>query len=332
MRLARRLAGKLLIGLVTIWIVASGTFFLVKLMPGDPVQAEMQQEIQLGMSPAAAAGKAQQMYGFLPHQSLPLQYLNYLWQLLHLNLGQSVIEEGVPVAHIIGSAAPWTIVLVLSGTVVSFFIGVIGGLLAAVKRSTKLGDLFTVSGSVLHGIPQFVLAVLFSFLFTTLWKVFQNIGPYNALNASPGFNLPFIGSVIVQAILPVAAYALSSYGGWLLTMKSSVVSVLGDDFILAAELRGLRPVIVARYVARNAMLPLFTILALSIGFMFGGSIFIEEIFDYPGLGFQLYESVTKHDYPVMTGAFLIITVAVIACNILADLLYAVIDPRVRSTG
>jgi peptide/nickel transport system permease protein len=331
MRLARRLAVKLLMGLVTIWVVASGTFFLVRLMPGNPVEAELQQEVQNGMSVAAATGKAQQMYGFIPHQSLPRQYLSYLWQLAHFNLGQSITQEGVPVAHIIGSAAPWTIVMVLSGTVVSFLIGVAAGLLAAVKRSSRLGDLLSVSGSVLHGIPQFVLAVMLAYVFTTLWGTFQLIGPYNAAD-SPGLNLPFIGSVIVQAVLPVFAYALSSYGGWLLTMKSSVVSVLGDDFILAAELRGLRPLTVARYVARNAMLPLFTILALSIGFMFGGSIFIEEIFNYPGLGYSLFTSVQKHDYPLMTGAFLIITVAVVACNILADLLYAVIDPRVRSTA
>jgi peptide/nickel transport system permease protein len=331
MRLARRLAVKLLIGLVTIWVVASGTFFLVRLMPGNPVDAELQSELRNGVSPAVAASKAQQMYGFLPHQSLPLQYLSYLWQLAHFNLGQSIIEEGVPVTHIIVSAAPWTIVMVLSGTVVSFLIGVAAGLLAAVKRSSKLGDLLSVSGSVLHGIPQFVLAVMLAYVFTTLWGTFQLIGPYNAAD-SPGLNLPFIGSVIVQAILPVFAYALSSYGGWLLTMKSSVVSVLGDDFILAAELRGLRPLTVARYVARNAMLPLFTILALSIGFMFGGSIFIEEIFNYPGLGYSLFTSVQKHDYPLMTGAFLIITVAVVVCNILADLLYAVIDPRVRSAA
>lgn len=331
MRLARRLAEKLLIGLITIWVVASGTFFLVRLMPGDPVAAEVQTQIQNGLSPAAAAGKAQQMYGFIPHQSLPRQYLTYLDQLAHFNLGQSIIQEGVPVAHIVASAAPWTIIMVLSGTVVSFLIGVGAGLLAAVRRSSKLGDLLSVSGSVLHGIPQFVLAVLLAFVFTTLWGVFQLIGPYNAID-TPGWNLPFIGSVIVQAILPVSAYALSSYGGWLLTMKSSVVSVLGDDFILAAELRGLRPLTVARYVSRNAILPLFTILALSIGFMFGGSIFIEEIFNYPGLGYTLFESVQKHDFPLMTGAFLIITVAVVVCNILADLLYAVIDPRVRSAG
>jgi peptide/nickel transport system permease protein len=331
MRLARRLAVKLLLGLLTIWVVASGTFFLVRLMPGNPAQLEIQTAEQAGMSPAAATARAQLMYGFVPKQPLPQQYLNYLWQLAHFNLGLSITETGVPVTHIIAAAAPWTIIMVLSGILVSFVIGVAAGLLAAVKRSTKLGDLLSVSGSLLHGIPQFVLAVLLAYVFTTYWGVFQLIGPYNIAD-TPGWNLPFIGSVIVQAILPVTAYALSSYGGWLLTMKSSVVSVLGDDFILAAELRGLRPLIVARYVMRNAMLPLFTILALSIGFMFGGSIFIEETFNYTGLGYELFESVTKRDYPLMTGTFLIITVAVVVCNILADLLYAVIDPRVRKAA
>jgi peptide/nickel transport system permease protein len=329
MRLARRLGAKILLGLLTIWVVASGTFFLVRLMPGNPAQLEIQTAEQAGASPAAAIARAQLMYGFVPKQPLPQQYLSYLWQLAHFNLGLSITETGVPVTHIIGASAPWTIIMVLSGTLVSFVIGVGAGLLAAVKRSTKLGDLLSVSGSVLHGIPQFVLAVLLAYVFTTVWAVFQLSGPYNIAD-TPGWNLPFIGSVIVQAVLPVIAYALSTYGGWLLTMKSSVVSVLGDDFILAAELRGLSPLTVARYVMRNAMLPLFTILAISIGFMFGGSVFIEDIFNYPGLGYQLFESVTKRDYPLMTGTFLIITVAVIVCNILADLLYAVIDPRVRS--
>ena len=328
MRLARRLGGRLLIGLVMIWVVASGTFFLVRLMPGNPVAAQFETDVQHGMSPAAAKAQTSLLYGFVPKQPLPQQYLHYVWQLAHFNLGQSISQEGVPVAHIIGAAAPWTIIMVLSGTLVSFLIGVSAGLLAAIKRSTKLGDLLTVSGSLLHGIPQFVLGILLAYLFTTVWAVFQLNGPYN-VSVTPGWNLPFIGSLITQAVLPVSAYALSSYGGWLLTMKSSVVSVLGDDFILAAELRGLRRLTVARYVARNAMLPLFTILALSIGFMFGGSIFIEDIFNYPGLGYLLFTSIGKRDYPLMTGAFLIITVAVVLCNILADLFYGIIDPRIR---
>jgi peptide/nickel transport system permease protein len=331
MRLARRLGIRLLIGLVMIWVVATGTFFLVRLMPGSPVTAQYETDLMHGMTPSQANAATKLLYGFVPKQPLPQQYLTYMWQLAHLNLGQSISYEGVPVAHIVASAAPWTIILVLSGILVSFVLGVSAGVLAAIRRSTKLGDLLSVSGSLLHGIPQFVLAILLAYVFTTLWAVLPFGAPYD-ITVNPGWNFPFIGSLITHAILPVAAYALSSYGGWLLTMKSSVVSVLGDDFILAAELRGLRPLTVARYVARNAMLPLFTILALSIGFMFGGSIFIEEIFDYPGLGYLLFNSIGKRDYPLMTGTFLIITVAVVVCNILADLLYGVIDPRLRRSG
>jgi peptide/nickel transport system permease protein len=330
MRAVRRVGTRLLTGLVLIWVVASGTFFLVRLMPGNPVTAQYQNDVLHGMSPDAARAATALLYGFVPRQPLGQQYLQYLWQLAHLNLGRSISYEGVPVAHIVAAAAPWTVILVLSGIVVSFAIGVSAGVLAAVKRSTRLGDLLTVSGSVLHGIPQFVLAILLAYVFTTIWAVLPFGAPYD-VTIAPGWNVAFIGSLITHAILPVAAYALSGYGGWLLTMKSSVVSVLGDDFILGAELRGLRRLTVARYIARNAMLPLFTILALSAGFMFGGSIFIEEIFDYPGLGYTLLASIGTRDYPLMTGTFLIITVAVVAANILADLLYGVIDPRVRRT-
>jgi len=159
-------------------------------------------------------------------------------------------------------------------------------------------------------------------------RIFPYGAPYDA-SLTPGLNGPFLGSLASHAVLPVATYALSSYGGWLLTTKSSVVTVLGDDFIMAAELRGLRPGIIMGYIARNAMLPLFTILTLSIGFMFGGSLFIEQTFDYQGLGTLLLNAISQRDYPLMSGAFLLISAAVIIANAIAEVLYAVIDPRIR---
>lgn len=328
MRVWIRLVTRLIGGLIMVLIVSTFTFFLVRLMPGNPVAAEYNTLIMRGMTPVQAANEVRVMYGFIPHQPLLVQYEHYLWQLLHLNLGQSISYEGVSVLHIVLADAPWTIVLVLSGVVVSFILGVSAGVLAAVKRSGGWGNSLTVSGSLLHGIPQFVMALMLAFLFTTLWPIFPFGAPYNA-ELSPGFNLPFILSVAYHAVLPVSAYALSSYGGWLLTMKSSVVSVLGDDFVLASELRGLKPSIRFGYIARNAILPLFTIFALSLGFMFGGSLFIENIFDYNGLGNLLLTSINNRDYPLMSGAFLFITVAVILSNILADFLYSVVDPRIR---
>lgn len=328
MRLTRRLAAKLGTGLIMIWVVASATFFLLRGMPGNPAQTEYAQLILHGMAPDAAKRATAAMYGFVPKEPLPQQYVHYLWQLLHFNLGQSIAQEGTPVSHIVASAFPWTVILVLSGVVVSFLIGVSLGVLAALKRATKLGDGLTTIGSIVNGIPTFVIATLLFYVFTTVWAVFPQGGNVS-IDYNPGFNAGYIGSIVTHAVLPVAAYTLALFGAWLLTAKSSVVSVLGDDFILAAELRGIRPLTVARYIIRNAMLPLFTILAIALGLMFSGSVFIENVFNYPGLGQLLINSITTKDFPVLSGAFLLITAAVIIANILADLTYPAIDPRVR---
>lgn len=325
LRIAKRLIG----GVIMVMVVASFSFFLVHWIPGNPVQAKLQTLVLQGLPLQQAERRVQAMYGFMPHQPLPEQYLTYLWNLLHLNLGKSISYTGVPVIHLILNAMPWTVIMVLSGIVISFLFGVLAGVLAAVYRDTWVGNAVTMFSSFLHGIPQFILALSLAYFFTTIWPIFPYGSPYNAA-LTPGFNLPFIGSLVKHAVLPVAAYAISGYGGWALTMKSSVISVLGDDFILAAELRGLTPGIRLGYIARNAFLPLFTALTLSIGFMFGGSVFIEQIFDYRGLGNLLLSAQGQLDYPLMTGAFLIITVAVIAANILADFLYVVIDPRIRT--
>jgi len=310
-RLARRVIG----GLVMILVVASFTFFLVHWLPGDPVQTKLETLVQQGVPLFQAREEVQSMYGFVPHQPLPAQYVHYLWQLAHLDLGQSISYTGVPVSHLLLSAAPWTVLMVLSGLVISFILGVLAGVIAAVKRASRIGGGVTLLSTFLHGIPQFMLALLLAYLFTTLWPIFPFGAPYDAA-VKPGVSWPFLSSI-------------SGYGGWALTMKSNVVSVLGDDFILAAELRGITPRICFWYIARNAILPLFTVFALSLGFLFGGAIFIEQIFDYPGLGYMLLQSLGARDYPLMSAAFLIITVAVIISNILADLLYTAIDPRIR---
>jgi peptide/nickel transport system permease protein len=169
---------------------------------------------------------------------------------------------------------------------------------------------------------------LLFYLFTTIWALFPQGGNVSIVY-DPGWNAGYIGSIVTHAVLPVIAYALATLGAWLLTTKSSVVSVLGDDFILAAELRGLRPLTVARYITRNAMLPLFTILAIALGLLFSGSVFIEDVFNYPGLGQLMISSITTKDFPVLDGAFLLIIMAVIVANTLADLAYPLIDPRIR---
>ncbi len=328
MKLARMLAGKLVTGLIMIWVVASATFFLVLEMPGNPALAQEANDMQHGMSPQQAASATRAMFGFVPKQPLPDQYGTYMWHLLHFNLGVSIAEEGTPVSHIVASAAPWTVILAVFGIIFSFLVGVCLGLLTAIRRSTKAADGLTLLGAIINGLPVYLIAILLFYVFTTIWAIFPQGGTVSVLE-TPGWNAGYIGSIITHAILPVTCYALAGLGAWQLTTKSSVISVLGDDFILAAELRGLRPLTVAKYVARNAMLPLFTVLAISFGLMFGGAVFIEDVFNYPGLGQLMLSSINTKDFPVLDGAFLLIIVAVIAANILADLAYPLIDPRIR---
>ncbi|EST10472.1 ABC transporter permease [Sporolactobacillus laevolacticus] len=323
-----RLVWRIFSGILMVLAVASLTFFLVRMMPGDPVNAQYNQLIMQGMTPVQAENQVKVMYGFIPKEPVGQQFVNYILNLLHFDFGQSISYEGVSVSHIIVSAAPWTLVLVFTGLIASFLIGVLAGVIAAIKRSSPFGTSLTVSGSLLHGIPQFVMGLLLAYLFTTLWPLLPFGAPYDS-SIDPGFNWPFISSLFSHAVLPVFTYALSSYGGWLLTMKSSVITVLGDDFILASEIRGLKASTRVGYIAHNAILPLFTLFTLSIGFMFGGSVFIENIFDYPGLGNLLLKSIDTRDYPLMSGAFLLITIAVILSNIITDFLYSIVDPRIR---
>ncbi|HEX6684720.1 MAG TPA: ABC transporter permease [Candidatus Limnocylindrales bacterium] len=324
-----RLAGHLTRGLAMVWVVTTFTFFLIRLMPGDPVQIQYERLIAQGMSPDQAESATAITYGFLPDGPVWQQYLDYLSGLLVLDLGVSVESQGIPVADRVFGAMPWTVILVLSGILISFLIGVGLGVVAALRRSSFVGHSLSIAGSLLHGVPPFVIGIVLAALFTRRWRWFPSGGVYNGDEVAPGFYADFMLNVAYHMVLPASAFALASYGGWLLAMRSSVASVLGDDFLLAAELRGLTSWMRFRYLARNAILPLFTVLAISFGLVFGGAIFIERIFNYPGLGMLLLSSIGARDYSMMSGSFLVITVAVIIANILADLFYSFIDPRVR---
>ncbi|MFJ5520951.1 ABC transporter permease [Streptomyces griseoluteus] len=325
---ARTLLIKLVGGALMIWVVATFTFFLVHALPGDPGSVAYEGFLAQGLSPQEAASKVAVIYGYTSHDPLFTQYLDYLRDLLHGNLGVSISYSGVPVSEVIQHALPWTVVPILSGLVISFLIGITVGVVAAVKRSSRVGGALSLSASLIAGIPSFVMAILL----TTLLHTQLGLLPYGETNdpwVESGWTADYIGSVAYYAVLPVATYVLITYGGWMLAMRSSVVSVLGDDFILASELRGIAPTTRMRYIGRNAILPLFTTLAIACGFMLGGAVLIENAFNYPGLGRLLLESIGARDYPLMTGSFLLITSAVVIANVIADVLYTVIDPRVR---
>lgn len=169
-----QIIGLKIVGVVVmILLVASFTFFLVRLLPGDPVKQAYEQLIMQGASPEQAARQVEVLYGFVSNEPLYLQYVHYLWRLLHFDLGESISYAGLSVSHLVASAAPFTIVLVLTGIMASFLFGVALGVLAAMRRGTKLGDFISITGSMLHGIPQFVMALLLLYVFSTLLELFR---------------------------------------------------------------------------------------------------------------------------------------------------------------
>ncbi len=325
MRVIRRFLGSLMM----IFVVVSLTFFLIRLMPGNPLEIAYEGLLQTGVSPQQAAIQIHIMYNVFPNSPVFIQYVQYIWQVLHGNLGVSIAETGRPVLGLILASAPWTLLLVSIGLLISFAIGLILGVWTALRRDTWVDHLVSQTSSIFHGVPNYVTGFALLYIFTVLLPWFPFGGIYSA-SMKPAFTLPFIASVAYHAVLPVTAYVLSGFGSWMLTAKSAAVGVLGDDFMMASRVRGLTPDQQLSHLVRNSVLPLFTGFVLSVGFMFGGAVFIETMFTIPGLGYLISTAVSQKDYPVMEGTFLILTAAVILANFLADVLYSRIDPRIRT--
>jgi peptide/nickel transport system permease protein len=232
------------------------------------------------------------------------------------------------VATVIRQSILWTILLVGAATVISFVVGIALGVLAGWKRGTWLDNLVPAT-TFLTAMPYFWLALLLVFLFTQVLSLLPSSGGYNPLD-NIGFNGQFISSAVQHSILPALTIVISSIGGWLLGMRNMMVATLSDDYVVAAEAKGLKArKVMIGYAARNAVLPSVSGFAISIGFVVSGSIVMEQVFNYPGIGNTLYQAVVNDDYPLMQGVFLVITLTVLGANLLVDLLYGIIDPRTR---
>jgi peptide/nickel transport system permease protein len=324
------LGRKALGALLVIYIVVTLSFFLIRLMPGNAVDYLREKLMMQGnVTLADVNTQIRSIYGLDIKQPLFVQYLQYMGNLVQGNLGKSILYPGRSVSAIIGSAVPWTILVVASSLMVSFVVGVLLGVLAAYKRSAWYSHLLTMLAAVSSAVPNYIIAILALYWLGDLTHTFPVGGAYD-VSVTPGFNPPFISNVIDHAFLPFLAYMLAGFGGWMLGMKGNTTSVLGEDYITAAGARGIpERRIIVQYVGRNAMLPAMTNLAIQIGYLFGGSVFIETTFSYPGLGYYLITSTNGRDYPLMMGCFLLIIVAVVVANFIADLLYVKLDPRIQ---
>ncbi|MGA8115954.1 MAG: ABC transporter permease [Actinocatenispora sp.] len=311
--------------LVTAWAAITINFLIPRLMPGDPVDL-MVARMNGQIDPDAIAAM-KHAFG-LTGGSLWQQYLSYLGNLAHGELGRSITFYPTEVGTVLGSALPWTIGLVGVATVISYLIGTSLGVLAAWRRGTWLDSILP-TATFLQAVPYFwvALALVMVFGVTLSWLP---VSQAYSLDVTPGFNGPFLSSMLYHAILPAVTIVVASIADRVMGMRNIMVTTLGEDYVTLAEAKGLtsRRVMWA-YAARNALLPNITSFTLSLGFVVGGSVLTEIVFSYPGVGSVLLKAVENEDFPLMQGIFLIISLAVLAANFLADLCYVALDPRTR---
>ncbi|MGG7465254.1 MULTISPECIES: ABC transporter permease [unclassified Plantibacter] len=310
----------------TAWAAITINFFLPRVMKGDPVSAYLLKN-QGKISPEAI-DSLRTLFGLDSNKTLLQQYIDYWGLLFSGDLGRSFSRGLAPVTDVIASALPWTIGLVGIATVMSFVLGTGLGAYIGWRRGSK-ADFIVPITTFFSTVPYFWMGLIAIAVFSTTLGWFPASHAYGK-GSQPTFSLDFIGQVIAHGTLPALTIVIASLGGWILGMRNMMITVLDEDYVTVAQAKGLKPRrVLWNYAARNAMLPQLSSFALSLGFIVGGTLVMELVFSYPGVGKLLLDATNAKDYPLMQGIFLVITLTVLIANILADVAYAVLDPRAR---
>ena len=318
--------------LLTIIFSSTITFVIIRLMPGDPVTTmAMDMQRNQGMALDEAMRKAKAMLNFDPDVPILEQYISFIKGVGRGEFGQSM-KYKLSVMQVTGNALAWTLFISSTALTIAFILGSLLGMYCAWRRKTFVDPVLTMYDAIISAVPAFVIGFLLIVIFSVNLQWFPPRGNYDAAY-TPGWNWPYVRSVIYHGMLPVFAQVMTTIGFWAMSMKAMAISTLGEDYITSARARGLKTGrIVWTYVGRNALLPQITILAMQFGMLFAGSVLIENLFVYPGVGYFFSNSITGRDYPLMQGIFIVITVAVVLSNQLAEVLYSIIDPRIREGG
>ena len=319
--------------LLAAWVALTVSFLLPRVVPGNPVAGAVARASQSGNCNEQCVMAIEEQLGFNVHASLWDQYVQYLGNLSHGDLGHSW-SENAPVGSLILSYLPWTLFLLGLATTVSFLAGSTVGTLIAWRRGSWV-DWLIPFATFFQALPYFFLAIVLVLVFGqtgTMLKWFPSLFGYDIYAATPGLNLPYLESVLSHAILPAATVILASMAGFILAMRNQMITTLDDDFVLVAEAKGLPTRTVIWYAARNALLPVVSNFTIAISLVVAGQILVEIVFNYPGIGYHLYDALGKLDYTLVQGIFVVITLVVLAANLLADAVYVAIDPRARQAG
>lgn len=331
---------------LTIVAVAILNFLLFRLIPGDPVRSLLPRNVsaaqkqalreRLGLDQPLLPGVYQTPQGLrlkvdkIPETLVENQFVTYLGNLATLELGGSFFERK-PVVEVIAERFWPTVILVLSAEALALLFGILIGIRAGWKRGGWFDTLTINPALVLYAVPLFWLAMLLLFFLATPNGI--PVFPSQQMT-TPGrqFSGPLeaIPDVLAHLALPSISLALGLFAGYALIMRSSIIDVLAEDYITTARAKGLKENdVLRRHAIPNALLPTVTLVALTLGYVLGGAIGVEQVFSWPGMGTLIIRSVTQKDFPVLQGVFLLITVSVVLANLLANLLYGLLDPRVR---
>jgi peptide/nickel transport system permease protein len=324
--LARRIGLYIVAAVVAITL----DFFIPRLMPGNAVSAVLAKLQGTQVTPAALKALETE-YGLNGQGNAWDQYIKYWGDLLHGNLGVSTNQFPASVTSIVSSGLFWTVGMVGLATLISFALGTLLGILVAWRRGSWLDNLLPAM-TFFQAAPYFFIAILLIAGLATGLHWFPALNGYDQTLVSPGLNWAYISNVLDHAVLPALTIVLASAAGWIVGMRNVMVTTMDEDYVLVAQAKGLPKRRVVAYAARNAILPSVTGFSLAVGFVVSGALLTEIVFSYPGIGFILQQAVLNRDFPVLQGVFLIITFAVLAANLIADLVYVLLDPRTRQEG
>jgi peptide/nickel transport system permease protein len=321
---------RLVFYIIAAWVALTANFFIPRLAPGNAVQAIMSRFPNLQPSAYKAISA---MLGVGHQGSLLHQYFTYLDDVVHFNFGTDVAQYPASVASLLGAEIPWTLILVGTATVIAFFIGTALGIMAGWRHGGWL-DRMLPGLMFLQAIPYFFLALLLVYVFALKMHLLPTGTGYDgSTGIVPGWHWAFISNALEHAVLPAFTIVITSVAGWMLQMRNVMITTLGEDYVIAAQAKGLasRRVIFS-YAARNALLPQLQGFGLALGFVVSGAIVMEIVFAYPGVGLALLNAVTSSDYPMMQAIFLVITFAVLFANLIVDVVVVFADPRARAIG
>ena len=319
--------------LLIVFIAITINFILPRLIPGDPIEARLSTMIAVSGNVSVDVEKVAAAYRakFGLDQPVWRQYISYWNDLLHLDLGVSLADFPQSVISKIRAALPWTFGLVTVATLISFVIGTLIGALLAWPNTPRSFHILVSPLMLLSTIPFFLLGILLLSLFAVELRLLPAGGGFSP-TLIRGFDMRTVLNIAHHAILPALAIVLGGIGIWALGMRAMMISVMGDDYVMFAEAKGLSGRrIFTWYAMRNALLPQVTQLALALGAVLGGTVLVEAIFSYPGIGTLLFMAIAGKDYFVIQGIVLMLILSLALALFVIDLIYPLLDPRIRYT-